>query len=97
MEDTDKVFQESYLAKYMEFKSYLTQIPRPDQIHSIFREEMEKSTKQRFFEGMARAILTLARVGRDHQKKQTTSSFMQTVEDIPKYKAQEKLQGLLLQ
>ena len=42
MESSDKVFQDSYMIKYMEFKSFLNDLQNPDEINGLFKEEMEK-------------------------------------------------------
>jgi hypothetical protein len=48
MENSDKVFQDSYMLKYMEFKSFLSTLQSPEKITDLFKEEMQIETQVKF-------------------------------------------------
>ncbi len=41
LESSDKVFQDSYMLKYMEFKSFLNTLHNPKEVPTLFKEQME--------------------------------------------------------
>ena len=56
IENSDKVFQDSYLLKYMEFKSFMNDLKKPEELNDLYKEEMENATKQKFKDGMNRTL-----------------------------------------
>lgn len=56
VESIEKAFQSSYILKYMEFKSYISKLQRPESLMDIFKDEMEISTKLKFKEGLNRTF-----------------------------------------
>lgn len=37
MENSDKVFQDSYLLKYMEFKSFMNDLKKPEDLTALYK------------------------------------------------------------
>ncbi len=56
MENSDKVFQDSYLLKYMEFNSFMNDLKKPEDLTALYKQDMENATKQKFKDGMNRTL-----------------------------------------
>lgn len=56
MESTNSIFEETYMMKYVEFKNYLTQIKKPEDIVDYFVSNMNFNMKDKFLKAMQKAI-----------------------------------------
>lgn len=56
MESTNSIFEETYMMKYVEFKNYLTQIKKPEDIVDYFISNMNFSMKEKFLKAMQKAV-----------------------------------------
>jgi hypothetical protein len=95
IESSDRVFQDSYLLKYAEFKSFVNELVRPEEIGELYREEMESATRQKFKDGMNRTLKKCFAINQREGQKSRTAAGTQT-EEVKGIKYQEKLQNLLV-
>ena len=56
IETADKIFQESYLINYVEFKAHFATIQESEAIVDVFRKDVEASTKDKFLQAILRGI-----------------------------------------
>lgn len=56
MESTNSIFEETYMMKYVEFKNYLTQIKKPEDIVDYFVTNMNFHMKEKFLKAMQKAV-----------------------------------------
>lgn len=95
MENSDKVFQDSYMLKYMEFKSFMNDLKKPEEIGELYRQDMESATKQKFKEGMNRTLKKCYAINQRENLKNKVAFGTQT-DEVKSIKYQEKLQNLLI-
>lgn len=80
MENSDKVFQDSYILKYMEFKSFLNDLKKPEELTELYRQDMEHATKEKFKEGINRTLKKCYAINKRENMKNKISFATQTEE-----------------
>ena len=78
MENSDKIFQDSYLLKYMEFKSIINDLKKPEDLAALYKQDMENATKQKFKDGMNRTLNKCYALNKNETLKNQISFGVQT-------------------
>ena len=78
MENSDKIFQDSYLLKYMEFKSIINDLKKPEDLAALYKQDMENATKQKFKDGMNRTLNKCYALNKNETLKNKISFGVQT-------------------
>ncbi len=78
MESTNSIFEETYMMKYVEFKNYLTQIKKPEDIVDYFVSNMNFNMKDKFLKAMQRAICKAQNMDSRIEMKHVKDSETQT-------------------
>ena len=93
--DSDNLFKDIYLIKQLDIKAGANNIEKPENLQEIFKEQLDKSLKEKFKNGI-NEIIEKYKVYADELKKKKQRNYSIQTEQTQKYKCQQKLQLLLI-
>lgn len=80
LDNSQKIFEETYHLKYLEFKSYLTSLQKPEDLTKELCDNITLSIKEKFTEGIKKSANQLYGTIKQHQSLNQFSQGMQTEE-----------------